>query len=342
MRRILKIAGLLLLALIVLIAVALPFVVGIRPIIGPKARPLTDRTFERTPERLARGDYLVNSVDGCLFCHSDREWDKPGLTLKADMLGAGHNFADEDIPFISAPNITPDRETGAGTWTDDMFARAIREGIGHDGRALFPVMPYESYRAMSDEDLASVIVYIRSLKPVRNTPTPSAIPFPVNRLIMSVPQPITAPVSAPDRANPVAYGEYLTHIGVCHDCHDTMDAQGQRVAGMTFAGGTVLPNPRGVVSSQNITPAPSGIPYYTEDLFLELMHTGMVKARKVSDMMPWVMYGHQTDEDLKAIFAYLKTVTPVNHRVDNSLPPTDCPVCGLKHGGGDTNKPTGS
>ena len=67
-----------------------------------------------------------------------------------------------------APNLTPDPETGAGSWTDDQLARAMREGVGHDGRALFPIMPYQHYRNMSDEDLASVVVYLRSLPPVHN------------------------------------------------------------------------------------------------------------------------------------------------------------------------------
>ena len=64
--------------------------------------------------------------------------------------------------LVFAPNITPDPETGAGNWTDDQLARAIREGVGHDGRALFPFMPYQDFRFYSDEDLASIIVYLRS------------------------------------------------------------------------------------------------------------------------------------------------------------------------------------
>ena len=87
-----------------------------------------------------------------------------------------------------------------------------------------------------------------------------------------------------------------------------------------------------------ITQDASGIPYYTEELFLEMMRTGMVRSRKLHDLMPSKMYGQQTDEDLKAMFAYLKTIAPVAHRVDNTQPPTECPRCGLTHGGGNTNK----
>jgi len=87
----------------------------------------------------------------------------------------------------------------------------------------------------------------------------------------------------------------------------------------------------------NLTPDPSGIPYYDADLFVSFMHTGFVGAREITDAMPWTLYGRMTDEDLRAIFAYLQTLAPVKHRVDNDLPPTPCPVCGLEHGGGDKN-----
>lgn len=338
MRRWLKIAGLCLLVLVVLVLAVLPAVIGIRPIIGPKARPLTDRTFEHTPPRLERGRYLASSVSGCVFCHSEIDWTS-GFTVKAGTEGSGRSWAEEGLPFLTTPNITPDRETGAGTWTDDMLARAIREGIGHDGRALFPLMPYHQYQYMSDEDLASIIVYLRSLPLVRKAQPPSEIPFPVNRFINAVPEPVTAQVPEPNRANQVAYGDYLVRIGVCRDCHTPADAQGQAVPNMEFGGGFVLTSPLGQVASSNITTDPSGIPYYTEELFLEMMRTGRVKARKIHDYMPWKMYGQQTDEDLKAIFAYIKTLAPVQHRVDNSLPATDCPRCGLRHGAGNQNKP---
>lgn len=339
MRRWLKIAGLCLLALIVLVVAAIPMMVGIRPIIGPRARPLTDRRFEPTPQRQARGEYLATTATGCLFCHSERDWQSPGFPAKVGTEGGGRTWADEGLPWITVPNITPDPETGAGDWSDDMLARAIREGIGHDGRTLFPLMPYHQYKYMSDEDLASVIVYLRSLKPLRRALPPSEIPFPVNRLINSVPEPVTAPVPEPDRRNPVAYGDYLVRMGVCRDCHTPADAQGQAIPGMEFAGGFVLTGPFEQVASANITTAPSGIPYYTGELFLEMMRTGRVKARKIHDMMPWIGYGRQTDDDLRAMFAYLQTLAPVQHRVDNSVPPTDCPRCGARHGAGDQNQP---
>lgn len=75
-------------------------------------------------------------------------------------------------------------------------------------------------------------------------------------------------------------------------------------------------------AAANLTPAPNGIPYYTEALFVEAIRTGRVRDRQLSDVMPWGHYRHMTDEDLKAIFAYLKTLAPVDHYVDDALPST--------------------
>ena len=107
---------------------------------------------------------------------------------------------------------------------------------------------------------------------------------------------------------------------------------------MTFAGGTVFEGPWGRVATANLTPDPSGIPYYDEALFVQALRTGYVKARELKQIMPWAVYRNMTDDDLKAIFAYLKTVKPVHHRVDNSESATMCPQCKVAHGGGDQNK----
>jgi mono/diheme cytochrome c family protein len=325
-------------------AIGLPAVVGIRPFIGAKARPLTNRTFERTPARLERGRYLLTSGHPpCALCHSPMDTTGGGIKVKDGMWMAGRNWEPDGVPFVTAPNLTPDPETGIGTWTDDQIARAIREGIGHDGRTLFPIMPYERFRQMSDEDLASIVVYLRSLPPVKNPLPKSAVPFPVKYLINGVPEPVEAPVTA-DLSTPVARGRYDVEVlGVCADCHTPRDDQGNHPPNMDFAGGTPLPfTGRKVVASANITPAVNGIPYYTEDLFIEAIRTGKVRSRQLDDMMPTHYFRNMTDQDLKDIFAYLKTLKPIDHYVDNSLPPTKCPECGLMHGGGERNKKVGS
>jgi mono/diheme cytochrome c family protein len=330
------------LGLVVLILAGITLTIGWRPIIGPRARPLTDRRFEPTPERLQRGEYLVRNVAGCLFCHSELDTTVQGLPVKAGMAGSGRPFTAENMPWLTAPNLTPDRDTGAGTWTDDMLARAIREGIGHDDRALFPFMPYNNYRTLSDEDLASVVTYIRSLPPVRRENPRTEIPFPVSRLIYSAPQPIDAPVPAPDLSTPEKRGAYLVTIGSCRECHTPRDDKGQLIMALDLAGGNILEyvDARPPRAAANLTPSPNGIPYYNEDLFVEVIRTGRVRDREISDVMPWGHYRGMTDEDLKAIFAYLKTVPPIDHYVDNSLPPTPCAKCRITHGGGERNKPT--
>jgi mono/diheme cytochrome c family protein len=319
----------------VLLALGITFTIGWAPVVGPKARPLTERRFEVTPERIERGRYLANAVLGCLDCHSERHMNLPGGPPVPGKEGTGKVFLDRAQGFpgrLVAANITPDQETGVGAWSDDMLARVIREGIGHDGRALFPVMPYVEYSVLPDEDLAAVIVYLRSLPGVRNQLPKTEIDFPVNRFINSVPQPITSPVAQPDLSDPVKRGAHLARISGCTTCHTPLENQ-QPKAGFELAGGQVF----GDVAATNITPDPSGISYYDEGLFFEVLRTGQVKARKLSPEMPWFFYKGMTDEDIKSIFAYLRTARPVKHRVDNAEPVTDCKLCGGKHGAGAQN-----
>ena len=145
---------------------------------------------------------------------------------------------------------------------------------GNSARPSCP-MPYGHYRRMSDEDVASVIVYLRSLPAVRQSLPQTEIIFPVKYLIRSVPQPLTTPVTYDDLEpkDQVRRGERLVHLAGCIDCH-TPAKQGQPIAGLDWGGGFGFPGPWGFVASANITPDPSGIPFYDEALFLEVMHTG--------------------------------------------------------------------
>src|SRR5207247_9331453 len=99
---------------------------------------------------------------------------------------------------VIGARVRPDTESDAGNWSDDALARSIREGIGHDDRTMFPLMPYPHYRAMSNEDLASVVVYLRSLPAVRNPLPQTEIIFPVKYFMRNAPRPITSPVPQPD------------------------------------------------------------------------------------------------------------------------------------------------
>ena len=339
MKRFLKISLAALLCLVVLLAVGITATIGWRPFLGPRLRPLTNRVFERAPVRWARGKYLFENEAACSDCHSPHDWTKHDYPIPPGMEGAGGDFSTmQGLPGrVVAPNLTPDPDTGSGTWSDDALARAIREGIGHDGRTLFPMMPYQSYRHLPDEDVASIVVYLRSLPPVRNPLPQTAIIFPVKYLMRSAPEPITDPVPAPDLSDPVKRGEFLATISSCRECHTPVD-KGEPLPNMELSGGQIFDGPWGKVASANLTPDPSGIPYYDEILFLQAIRTGYVKARPLNQIMPWNNFGGMTDEDLKAIFAYLKTVKPIHHVVDNAEPPSMCVICKAMHGGGEKNQ----
>ncbi len=333
-----KILGWLLLIVIAILAVVITRTIGWRPVIGPRARALKGRKFESTPARLARGEYLVQHVTPCVMCHSAHDFNQPGFPLIPGTMLAGIHFDEQGMPGeVYSTNITPDPESGAGKWTDDQLARAIREGIGHDGRALFPMMPYQRLHAMSDEDLASVVVYLRTVPAVPHKQPDTKLIFPVNRLINGAPEPIDVPVPEPDRSTPEKRGAYLVRLATCADCHNTGDEHGQDIPGLEFSGGNVFVGPWGSVASANITPDPSGISYYDEKLFIQTIRTGSVGVRPLNPVMPWPIFQGMTDRDLADIFAYLRTLKPVHHRVDNSLPPTYCKLCRQKHGAGDQN-----
>ncbi|MGH9463864.1 MAG: c-type cytochrome [Vicinamibacteria bacterium] len=283
-----------------------------------------------------RGEYLANHVMLCFACHGEIDYDSPELSVVPGTEGSGGPFPDEIIPYpINVPNITPDEETGAGTWTDEQIKRALRHGIGHDDRVLFVGMPWPFFRVITDDDLDSLVAYLRSIPPVRKEVPPTPAPPPFQEML----RPLTnAPLPpAPDMSDPVQRGQYLVHMGLCRECHTPIDAKGEALPGMDFAGGRPLFGRWGRVFSANLTQDASGIPHYTEEVFLQVMHTGNPGGRQLNPIMLWGYFKGMTDEDLKAIYAYLRTLKPVRHNVDNLTPPTYCKLCQQDHGLGDRN-----
>jgi hypothetical protein len=338
MKLVLRVVCIVVLIVIVVIGVAAVKVLGPRAFLGPRSRPLTARTFEVTPARLERGKYLASSI-GCLYCHSPHDWSKRDDPILPGMTGIGQQLPYTDLPGkVFAPNLTPDKDTGAGNWTDDMLARAIREGIGHDGRALFGIMPFAHYRNMPDDDLASIIVYLRSLPAVKNALPNTEIIFPVKYIMRNDPEPLTIAIPLLDISDPVKRGRFLVNLIGCADCHTPIDKHHVPIQGMEFSGGQVFQAPWGMATSANLTPDPSGIPYYDQAMFIQAMRTGAVRSRELNKTMPWSVLRNMSDEDLAGIFAYLKTLKPVNHRVDNTEPPTLCPLDGAVHGAGKQNR----
>jgi mono/diheme cytochrome c family protein len=313
----------------------------------PGASVLDREVIPRTPERLARGKYLVNGVLQCFYCHSEVDFSRRPAGPFPGKMGGGYIFPAEEMELppgnrIVAPNISPDPQYGAGKWKDSDFVRALRRGIGHDGRTLFPLMPYQYFRHLSDEDLASVIVYIRSIPAVHIKRPNTELTDAMKKMFQ--PLPPLEQVAEPDKSDRIKYGEYLVAAGHCDGCHTPTDEHGQPIPGMYLAGGEPLTGYWGpdvkklvTVSSLNLTPDPSGISFMDEALFIKAIRTGQVQARLLSNIMPWTFFRHLTDDDLKAMFAYLRTVKPVQHRVDNTEPPGYCKLCRHRHGYGKRN-----
>jgi len=290
--------------------------------------------------RLQRGHYLVNLAH-CFGCHGTPDFvhgqgqPKPGTEgsgqILKDILVNGQPLPDG----LVAPNITPDKETGAGTWSDAQFERAIRHGIGHDGRELFDFMPYAFFRSMTDEDVASVIVYLRSIPSVHNSLPKIHLPFAVQRNM----HPELEPAFPSGATDQVKHGWYLVRIGQCNDCHTPADENGNAITAMMFGGGIRFDGPFGTETTANITSDASGIAHFDADRFIRTIRMGRASGgvRDLKPIMPFSYFRNLNDEDLTAIFAYLRSVKPVNHNVDNSEPPTYCRLCRQKHGLGYLN-----
>lgn len=294
-----------------------------------------------SPERLARGRYIVEGIAHCFGCHGNPDFQDGFGQPRPGTKGAGktvehESFQGEPYPDgLVHPNITPDKETGAGTWTDAQFERAIRRGIGHDGRELIDFMPYAFFRSMTDEDVASVIVYLRSIPAIHNPLPKRHLPFPVTVNM----HPELEPEFPANASEQVKHGWYLVRLAQCNDCHTGADEKGNAMTQMMFGGGFRFTGAWGDIVSPNITTHPSGIGHYDAEMFIKTIRTGRASGgvRALVPLMPFSYFQNMTDEDLRAIFAYLQTVKPVKHIVDNSEPPTYCRICRNKHGFGDRN-----
>ncbi len=290
----------------------------------PKSQPASAIRVEATPQRVERGRYLFHHVADCAGCHSPRDASKFAMMPDPDKTGAGFVFPDE-LGFpgkIVAPNLTPDPETGIGTWTDGEKIRAIREGISKDGRALFAFMPFAQFAKMSDEDIHSLVAYMNSLPPVRNALPRTKLNFPVNILVRFEPAPVLAPVHSPPPSDRVRYGEFLARMA-CLECHSELK-NGKPAPGREFAGGHEFAVGQFVVRSANLTPdEETGIGAWSEERFVKKFRdygglryeTAPRTVQENFTVMPWFGFSHMEEEDLRAIYAYLRTLKPVYNPV---------------------------
>ena len=303
-------------------------------LLSNNARPLTDVIYEVTDDRVERGKYLTHSVLWCFNCHTERDTTLPGHPIIDSKLGSGRSYTITDSTWFYSSNITQHKRTGIGNYTDDMIARTIREGVGPDGRSV-KAMPWYSFRYMSDEDLASVIVYLKTLTPIEKEIPKRNIGAEEEKFLQNDGLPLLKSLDPPDFTDPVDRGRYLIDIANCSGCHTGWYERNPGV----FGGGNPMSYESDIFST-NITSHSTGIGSWSEETFINVMKTG--KNGTLDRLMPWTAFRNMSDEDLGAIYQALKTTKPVDHIVLNRIPFSFCEVCGLEHGGGSLNKISGT
>ena len=257
-----------------------------------------DRTLER-------GKYLMDSIVACGNCHVQRG--EKGRPLPEKGLSGGMLFDEE--PFKAyAPNITPDRETGIGKWTDAQLAKAIREGIRPDGSVIGPPMPMMFYRGLADDDLRAIVAYLRAQPPVKN-----AVPKSQYRIKLPPSYgPEVKSVRAPSRQDQVKYGEYLAGpLGHCMDCH-TPWVKGVPDMSKAGAGGNPFRGPWGVAVARNLTPHETGLKDWTDAEIERAVRHGVRKdGTPLKPPMAYDWYRNISDADMRALIAYLRSLRPL-------------------------------
>lgn len=284
-----------LLGLVVLVVAGLAIYANLQFKPTLSGRSLYNITADTSPAGIERGKYLMEEAMLCAeACHNPEGG--PTLSGQFEEISMGPISG-----VIAMPNLTPDQETGLGGWSDAEIARAIREGVDKDGVGLI-LMPAYNYNALSDSDVAAIIGYLRNLEPANN-PVP---PFQLNvvgKIMLAmgafgqkaVQEPITTAQNVPE-AGSVAYGEYMVNLGACSDCHRA-----------NLAGGALPFAEPGSPLSANLTPAGELVGWSVDD-FIKAVREGVKPSgTSLAEDMPRYQ---MTDEDLSAIFEYLKTIPP--------------------------------
>lgn len=288
-------------------------------VLAPVKRPALEVKAPSTPSAVARGEYLARSVTVCIGCHSPVEVDKLGEPIPEGRLLSGRDFGEmPGFPgMLRAPNLTPDPETGIGTWTDGELLRAMREGIAKDGRPLFPMMPYGVFaKTLSDEDALAIIAWLRTVPPVKSAMPRTQIQFPVSMFVRLAPRPVDQPASPPP-TDPLEHGRWLITAASCADCHSTANEQMEPLPGMYLAGDNPFPIPnRGTVYTANITSdAETGIGAWTDDEIKRAIFGGLSRDGRRLYGMPWAYYAGMNDDDKQALLTALRKVPAVKHKV---------------------------
>lgn len=212
---------------------------------------------------------------------------------------------------VDSSNLTSGQGGIGGEFSDEDFVRAIRHGVGTDGKPIF--MPsVEAFQHMSDEDLGEVIAYLKTVEPVDNetngkqfTPLAKIL---IGAGVIKLPVEVVdhnSSMTEPEKAISVEYGEYLVNISGCKDCH-----------GKDLAGGA-YPQPGVSLLVPNITPA-SEVGSWTEEQFISTINSGVTPGghQLNPEYMPWTQIRLSTDDELKAIWMYLQTVPDIKQSTE--------------------------
>ena len=274
---------------------------------------------------IARGKYLVTGPAHCSNCHVGdiQELVRADGGEELPMKG-GLEFPLGPIAVLYTANLTPDAETGIGRYSDGALFRMLRHNVKPDGRAsIAPLMPFAN---LADDDLIAIVSYLRSTAPVRNEVPPARWRL-FGKTIAALLRPAairpvvghSPPMMAPAQQPTVERGSYLANsVANCMACHSPIDPATGELTGPAFSG-----NSRGersmvdqsvVIRAPNLTPDATGVllKFADEDVWIGRFRAGRVIA---ASYMPWGPYSRMTDDDLRAIYRYLKTLDPVANGV---------------------------
>jgi mono/diheme cytochrome c family protein len=250
-----------------------------------------------------RGDYLVNGILTCGNCHSPKG---PQGDIPGKLFSGGLSW--DEPPFkVTAPNITQDKDTGIGKWSDADIKKLMRTGVMPNGVHIAMIMPTGFYHIMTERDLDAVVAYLRTIKPISNKVADPIYKMPqVEHVLPGGEKPFTEAMLK----DKVKKGFYLATIAHCMECHTSMDKGARQWDTRLGAGGFEFPGPWGVSVSRNITASKTkGIGSWTDDQIKTAITKGISKdGSHLKPPMGFHYYSTLTPGDLDAIVAYLRTV----------------------------------
>jgi mono/diheme cytochrome c family protein len=253
-----------------------------------------------------RGRYLTETIAGRGNCHTPQG---PTGPIASKALSGGNVLVNSPAFTAVASNITPDRATGIGAWTDDQIVLAIREGKRPDGTLIGPPMPIGLYRGMADADVRAIVAYLRTIPAISNKTAKSTYRIPLPPAY----GPPVGVVTAPPRTDKLAYGAYLAGpLGHCIECHTPMD-HGRSDFSRTGAGGMAFPGPWGTSVAANITPNKTrGLGTWSDAQIDRAIRTGVsADGRKLFPPMGYSYYSGISAEDMSALIAYLRSLPAI-------------------------------